>query len=55
MNVIGSAKQLAGGVGKMLTPRRKSKKEPPPKERRFIHESPEEYADYLRNRRNKGY
>jgi hypothetical protein len=45
---------MVKGVGKMLVPTKKVKVKTP-SQRQFLHETPEEYADYLKKRKNRGY
>lgn len=52
MSIIDGAKQVAGGIGRMLIP---SKKPTDPKTKDFLHESTEEYAEQLKKRRSRGY
>ena len=53
MSIIGgigkSAKQMATGVGRLLSP---NKKQQAVQSKSFLQESPEEYAQRLMNRRN---
>jgi len=53
MSIIGgigkSAKQMATGVGRLLSPNKKQKVI---QSKSFLQESPEEYAQRLMNRRN---
>ena len=49
MNIMGTVGKTFSGIGKMLTPPKKTKS---PITKNFIQESPEEYAQRLMQRRS---
>ena len=55
MSIIGNVGKAVGGVGKMLIPQNRQKKVKPPVAKNFLHESSDEYADRLEQRRKRGY
>ena len=54
MSIFGTAKNAIGKVGQVLIPKQ-TKKTKQPEHKDFIHETPEEYANRLRDRRSRGY
>jgi hypothetical protein len=55
MNIMGNVGKAIGGVGRILIPPKRPKRDKQPVSKNFIQETPEEYANRLVQRKNRRY